>query len=182
MVGVDRRGGAERMLVGVSLAQLACGLAGMGVAIRRGHAYDVGSMRGSPEQVARDAIFPGTALSAPVPMQAIQAGLTAVVAGRGSQVAISGLRALGVIMTGGYLAERLVRHRLRPRGWDIVESPLVALGLGLAVAMILLGQRARRIQEPARGGRRDPVRRRQRRATSAGAVSPAGLTAHQRVR
>jgi hypothetical protein len=57
---------SERVLVGVSLAQLACGSSGAVVAIRRGHAYDVGFTKGAPERVARDAILTGTASSAPV--------------------------------------------------------------------------------------------------------------------
>jgi hypothetical protein len=134
---------ADRALVVASLAQLACGVASMAVAIRRGRAYDLGFMRGKPDKVGRDAVLFGTALSAPAVMLAAQAGLTAVVAARGSVRAISGLRGLAVLMTGGYLGERLVRHRLRRRGWDPLESPLVALGLGLSVAMSVLCGRAR---------------------------------------
>jgi hypothetical protein len=139
---IDRGRGTERALVGVSLAQLACGLTGMAVAIRRGHAYDVGFMKGTPERVARDSIFTGTALSAPVTMLASQAALTTAVATRGSARAASGLQVLGALMAGGYLAERLVRHRLGRRGWEPFESPLVAAGVGLAVAMCLLGRQA----------------------------------------
>lgn len=139
---VERRRGTEWALVGVSLAQLACGLTGMAVAIRHGHAYDVGFMKGTPARVARDSILTGTALSAPVTMLASQAALTTVVAARGSERAASGLQALGVLMVSGYLAERLVRHRLSRHGWDPFESPLVAAGVGLAVAMSLLGRQA----------------------------------------
>lgn len=142
MDAVERRRGTEWALVGVSLAQLACGLVGMAVAIRHGHAYDVGFMKGSPERVARDSILTGTALSAPVAMLASQAALTTVVAARGSERAASGLQVLGVLMVSGYLAERLVRHRLSRRGWEPFESPLVAAGVGLAVAMCLLGRQA----------------------------------------
>jgi hypothetical protein len=142
MDAIDRRRGTERRLVGVSLAQLACGLTGMSVAIRRGHAYDVGFLKGTPERVARDSIFSGTALSAPVTMLATQAVLTTVVATRGSARAAAGLQVLGALMVSGYLAERLVRHRLGRRGWATFESPLLAAGLGLAVAMCLLGRQA----------------------------------------
>lgn len=49
------------------------------------------------------------------------------------------LGVLGAGMTLGYLGEELVRRRLRRSGWDPVESPLVAVGLGLASAMAVLG-------------------------------------------
>jgi hypothetical protein len=141
---VDPARSRERAtLVRVSLAQLACGLAGMALAIRRGHAYDVGFMRGGSERVGRDALLSGTALSAPVTMMAAQAVLTAVVAARESARAASGLRSLGALMVAGYLAERLVRHRLWRPGWERLETPVAALGLGLSVAMVLLAGRAR---------------------------------------
>lgn len=95
MDAIGRRHRIERALVGVSLAQLACGLTGMAVAIRRGHAFDVSFMKGTPERVARDAIFIGTAFSAPATMLASQAVLTTVVATRGSARAASGLQVLG---------------------------------------------------------------------------------------
>jgi hypothetical protein len=138
---IDGRHLPKKTLVGVSLAQLACGLTGMAVAIRRGHAYDVGFMAGGSERVARDSFIRGTAFSAPVTMLAAQAVLTAGVATRGSARAATGLQVLGALMTSGYLAERLVRHRLARRGWDPVESPLVAAGVALSVAMSLLGAR-----------------------------------------
>jgi hypothetical protein len=145
---------SERALVGVSLAQLACGVTGMAVAIRRGHAYDVGFMRGTPETVARDSLLSGTALSAPATMLAAQGVLVALVGTRGSARAATGLQVLGVLMTGGYLAERLVRHRLGRRGWETLESPLAAAGVGLSVGMSLLANRARARREirPAGGG------------------------------
>ena len=43
-------------------------------------------------------------------------------------------------MVAGYLGERLVRQRLRPSGWDALESPLVVAAIGLAVAMAALGR------------------------------------------
>jgi hypothetical protein len=143
MDAIDVRLRSKRALVGVSLAQLACGLTGMAVAIRRGHAYDVGFMQGTPARVARDSIARGTAFSAPATMLATQAVLTGAVATRGSTRAATGLQVLGVLMTSGYLAERLVRHRLGRRGWEPFESTLVAAGVGLSVAMSLLGARAR---------------------------------------
>lgn len=143
MDAIGRRRRTERALVGVSLAQLVCGLTGMAVAIRGGHAFDLGFVRGTPERVARESILIGTAFSAPVTMLAAQAALTTVVATRGSARGASGLQVLGALMAGGYLAERLVRHRLGRRGWETFESSLLAAGVGLAVAMFLLGRQAR---------------------------------------
>jgi hypothetical protein len=51
------------------------------------------------------------------------------------------LGGLGAAMVAGYLAERLVRHRLAPSGWDAAESPVIVAGIGLAAAMALLGLR-----------------------------------------
>jgi hypothetical protein len=55
----------SRLLAAVSAAQLASGVAGMVVALRRKHLYDVFWMHGQPDQIARDTIVKGTALSAP---------------------------------------------------------------------------------------------------------------------
>ena len=53
----------------------------------------------------------------------------------------------------GYLGERLVRRRLRPSGWDAVETPLVVAGIGLAGAMAALASQVER-----RGGAvRSPI-------------------------
>jgi hypothetical protein len=46
---------------------------------------------------------------------------------------------VGLTMVAGYLGERLVRQRLRPAGWDALESPLIIAALGLAVAMAAPG-------------------------------------------
>lgn len=118
--------------------QLGCGVAGMAVALRRRHAYDIPLGRGNPESVARDSVLIGTALSPPVTMLVAQVALIAPAA-RGSERATRGLQALGAAMVGGYLAERLVRRRLRPGSTDPVETPLAAAGLSLAAAMVALG-------------------------------------------
>ena len=55
---------ARSTLVGVSAAQLATGLAGLAVALRRRRNFDVGFLRGSPDHVGRDALWGGTAYSA----------------------------------------------------------------------------------------------------------------------
>jgi hypothetical protein len=77
---MDRR----RRLAAVSATQLAVGVAGMAIALRRRHPYDVFGMHGRADSIARDSIFKGTALSAPVSNLLIQAALT-VVAGRPSR-------------------------------------------------------------------------------------------------
>jgi hypothetical protein len=128
-----------RLLAAVSAAQLATGVTGMIVALRRVHPNDVFWVHGHPDAIARDTLFKGTAFSAPVSTLVTQAALTAVMAGRPSRRAAQGLRAVGVTMVAGYLGERLVRQRLRPSGWDALESPLVIAALGLSVAMAALG-------------------------------------------
>jgi hypothetical protein len=150
MDAIHRRRRSRRALVAVSLAQLVCGLTGMAVAIRRGHAYDVGFLKGMPGRVARDSILSGTALSAPVTMLTAQAALTTAVSARDSARAVIGLRVLGALMASGYLAERLVRHRLSRRGWDRLESPLVIAGVGLSVGMTLASGPARGVTGPRR--------------------------------
>jgi hypothetical protein len=51
----------------------------------------------------------------------------------------AGLRIVGLTKVAGYLGERLVRQRLRPSGWDALESPLIMAALGLSVGMAALG-------------------------------------------
>ena len=135
----------SRLLAAVSVAQLATGVAGMAVALRRRYPYDVLWMHGRADAIARDTILKGTALSAPVSNLLVQAALTVVVARRPSPGAARALGGLGALQVAGYLGERLVRRRLRPSGWDAVESPLVLAGIGLAGAMAALG---RQVQQP----------------------------------
>ena len=56
----------SRLLVAVSVAQLATGVAGLVAALRRRHPYDVFWMHGRTDTIARDTILRGTALCAPV--------------------------------------------------------------------------------------------------------------------
>jgi hypothetical protein len=128
-------------LVAVSAAQLAAGLAGQLVALRRRRNYDVGFMRGSPEHVGRDSFWAGTAYSAPVTMLAIQAWATIQLRRGPDDGARRLLGMLGVLMVPGYLMERHGRAHLRPGGVDPVETPVVLAGLGLAAAMGVLGHR-----------------------------------------
>jgi hypothetical protein len=48
---------------------------------------------------------------------------------------------MGALLVAGYLGERLVRQRLRPSGWDPLESPLLVVAITLAAAMAGLGLR-----------------------------------------
>jgi pimeloyl-ACP methyl ester carboxylesterase len=144
----------SRLLAAVSAAQLATGVVGMVVALRRRHPYDVFWMRGRSDAIARDTIVKGTALSAPVSNLLAQAALTAVVARRPSRAAARALGGLGALQVAGYLGERLVRRRLRPSGWDAFETPLAVAGIGLAGAMAALGSQVER----RGGGRGQSVR------------------------
>jgi pimeloyl-ACP methyl ester carboxylesterase len=134
----------SRLLAAVSVAQLAAGVVGMVVALRRRHPYDVFWMHGRADAIARDTIVKGTALSAPVSNLLAQAALTAVVARRPSRGAARALGGLGALQVAGYLGERLVRRRLRPSGWDALETPLAVAGIGLAGAMAALGSQVER--------------------------------------
>jgi hypothetical protein len=98
-------------------------------------------MHGQPDQIARDTLFKGTALSAPVSNLLTQAAMTAVAARRPSRRAEQGLGSMGALLVAGYLGERLVRQRLRPSGWDPLESPLLVVAITLAAAMAGLGLR-----------------------------------------
>ena len=131
-------------LVAVSTGQLACGLAGLAIALRRRHPYHVLFLRGSRETVGRDALWVGTALSAPAPMLVTQAAAATLLATRDSARARAVLGVLGAAMVPGYLGERLVRRRLTRRGFEMVETPLVVVGIGLSASMAgtLFGQRA----------------------------------------
>ena len=140
----------------------------MVVALRRRHPYDVFWMHGRSDAIARDTILRGTALSAPVSNLLVQAALTVVVARRPSRGAARALGGLGALQVAGYLGERLVRRRLRPSGWDPVESPLVVAGIGLAGAMAALGRQGGRPDGTVRSP--SPVRARGRRSVREGTL------------
>lgn len=124
----------RRTLVAVSAAQLAAGLAGLAVAVRRRRHYDLPLLlHGSPAGVGRDAVWMGTAYSAPAPMLAAQLWSTVRLA-RGDDRAAPNLAVLGALMVPGYLVERFDREHLRH--WDPVETPVVLAGAGLAAAMV----------------------------------------------
>lgn len=66
----------SRLLAAVSAAQLAFGLSGMAVAVRRRRAFDLPFWQGQEATVGRDSLLMGTALSAPVTMLGAQACAT----------------------------------------------------------------------------------------------------------
>ena len=131
----------DQVLVAVSAAQLATGVGGLALALRRRHAFDIPFWRGQPSAVGRDSLLMGTALSAPAVMLGAQAGAIAALLRGPSPAARRLLGGLGAAMVAGYLAERLVRHRLTPSGWEAAESPVIVAGISLAAAMALLGLR-----------------------------------------
>jgi hypothetical protein len=130
----------RQALLAVSAVQLAAGLTGQVVALRRRRPYDVPFMDGSPDHVARDSLWFGTSYSAPVYMTGSQAWATARLARRPDERARKMLRLLGTSMIGGYLMERFNRKLLTPAGFDPVETPIVAVGLAGSVAMAVLGR------------------------------------------
>jgi hypothetical protein len=127
-------------LVAASAVQLAAGVAGQVVALRRRRHYDVPFMTGSPEHVGRDSWWFGTAFSAPSYMLASQAWAIARLLRGPDERARRALRLLGTSMIGGYLSERQCRRRLTPGGLDPVETPIVATGFGGTLAMALLAR------------------------------------------
>jgi hypothetical protein len=138
----------DRCLAVVSGAQLGVGLIGMGVAIKRRRAYDVLFLQGHSETVARDAALMGTAYSAPVVMLAMQAIMTLRLLRGPTASGTLVLGALGAAMVPGYLGETLGRQRLRPSGYDPLESSVVMIGVSLAAAMAALGLSSRRLWAP----------------------------------
>jgi hypothetical protein len=132
----------RRLLVALSTAQLAAGIAGLAVAVRRRRPYDLPFAAGSRAHVARDSLWMGTAYSAPLPMLVAQAWAAANL-GRGTDDgARRMLGMLGALMVPGYLLERSGRQHLSPGGADPVETPVVLAGVALAAAMAVLGHRA----------------------------------------
>jgi hypothetical protein len=133
-------------LARISAAQLVAGSVGQAVALRRRLPYDVNvlGLHGRPENVARDSVLMGTALSAPIVMLSTQAYATFRLTQRPDRAAQRTLGVLGTMMVGGYLGERIVRQRLRRGGWDPVETSIAVAGLSLAAVMATLGNRPER--------------------------------------
>ena len=132
------------VLSAVSTVQLATGIAGMTLALKRRHAYHLPLLHGRPDKVPRDSLLLGTALSAPVAMLTLQGVATARLLGRSSRSERPMLGCLGATMVVGYFAEALVRERLRRSGWDRVESPLVIAAASSAAGMAVLGLTSQR--------------------------------------
>jgi hypothetical protein len=127
----------------MSAAQLAAGVAGQVIAVRDRRPFDLPLLgqRGRPEDVVRDSVFNGTALSAPITMLLTQAAATFRLAIAPSPIAARTLGALGATMTCGYLMEREFPRAFSPAGLDPVVTPVAAGGLMLAVAMARSGLR-----------------------------------------
>ncbi len=128
-------------LAAVSSIQLAAQLAGHLVALRRRRHFDVPFMTGSPEHLVRDWLWFGTAYSAPPYLLAPQIWATARLLRGPDDRARWELHWLGTGLTLGYLSERLVRDRVRPSGFDLLETPIVASGWSCAMAMAVLARR-----------------------------------------
>lgn len=126
----------------------------MALAVRRRHAYAIPLLHGDPRHVARDSMVMGTALSAPGVMLVVQAAATIRVLRGDADRSELLLGGLGAVMTAGYLAERLVRRRLRPSGWDVVETPVIVIGVTTAALMTVLELSARREGRSVRHRRR----------------------------
>jgi hypothetical protein len=131
----------RRVLAGVALGQLAAGLAGLRIGVRKRLPSDpVGvHLNLSTEHLARNQIALGTARSAPGVMLAIQAIATAVLLRAPNRRARRTLGVLGCIMTFGYLVER--HPPVTPGRFDSVETPVYGAGLLGAVLMAWLGLR-----------------------------------------
>jgi hypothetical protein len=128
-------------LVAVSSIQLAAQVTGHVVALRRRRHFDVPFLSGSPEHIVRDWLWFGTAYSAPPYLLGPQAWAIARLLGGPDDRASRVLRWLGAGLALGYPSERWNRVRVRPSGFDLLESPVVAVGWGGALAMALLARR-----------------------------------------
>jgi len=95
--------------------------------------------RGRPEDVVRDSVFNGTALSPPVTMLLTQAVATVRLAVCPSPVAARTLGVLGATMTCGYLVEREFRSAFTSAGVDRVLTTVAAAGFVLSIAMARSG-------------------------------------------
>src|SRR4029078_4580592 len=92
-------------LAAVSAAQLAAGIGGLAIALKRRHAYDFLVLHGRADTIRRDSILMGSALSAPAPTLAIHSVAIARIwrGARGGERRVLG--ALGAAMVVGYLGE-----------------------------------------------------------------------------
>jgi hypothetical protein len=128
-------------LVAVASVQLAAQLGGHLVALRRRRHFDVPFMTGSPDHIVRDWLWFGTAYSAPPYLLAPQVWAVARLLRGPDERAVWVLRGISTGLSLGYLSERLVRARVRPSGFDPVETPVVVGGWGGALALAVLTRR-----------------------------------------
>ena len=137
--------GSRGVLVAVSGAQLAAGVAGQFVALRDRRSFDIALLgwRGQRERVARDSWLIGTALSPPVVMLSIQAAATVRLVAGSSRTATRILGSLGATMACACLLEQEVRGALFPTGWNSTTTPIAAASFMLALAMAASGLRER---------------------------------------
>lgn len=130
----------RKVLVAVASAQVLAQLGGHVVALRRRRHFDVPFLTGSPDHLVRDWLWFGTAYSAPPYLIGPQIWAIARLLRGPDDRARGVLRGLGTGLTVGYASERDVRRRLRPGGLDPVETPIVVVGWGCAVALAVLAR------------------------------------------
>ena len=134
----------RRLLVAVSAGQLAAGLTGQVVALRRRRPFDIAFMTGSPAHVGRDSWWFGTAYSAPSYMLGSQAYAVAKLAAGPDDRARGMLRLLGTSMIAGYLCERFNRQvltgrvvdRIGPGAAELQQLATVVLGRHGAASLL----------------------------------------------
>ena len=141
-------------LIVVSSVQLVAQLAGHLVALRRRRSFDVPFLTGSPDHVGRDWLWFGTAYSAPSYMVAAQVWAISRLLRGPDERARRALRLLGTGMCFGYPIERMDRARIRPGGFEPIETPIVVVGWSGAITMALLGrpEREHRDSSPVASG------------------------------
>jgi hypothetical protein len=133
----------RKTLVAAASVQLVAQLAGHVVALRRRRHFDVPFMTGSPEHVVRDWLWFGTAYSAPPYLLGPQGWAVLRLLRGPDDRARWVLQWIGTGLAAGYLSERLARVRVRPGGFDPVETPVVVAGWAGAVAMAVSARRGR---------------------------------------
>ncbi|TNB74237.1 hypothetical protein FHJ30_05975 [Arthrobacter sp. BB-1] len=135
-----------KALVSVSLAELLVQLLAARRALRDRIPYDTPFMNGKPENVARDMWTVGSGLSAPWPVLAAHAAGTVLLMVRPRQGLKRAMGWLGSVYILGILWERASRESFQHP--DKEDTPLIAGGLALSVAMAMLGLGGRRALTP----------------------------------
>ena len=133
----------DTALVVAAASQLAAGLVGEVVAVRRGRPSDplLGHWNLPHDHLVRNALVLGTGQSAPNVMMVTQAAAVVALARDGSPRARRTLGALGAVMVFGYLVER--ESPLWPGRRDPLATTVFAAGFAGAVCMAWLGLRRR---------------------------------------